>query len=183
MIRKVVIVGGGVLLVGVFVFGHSAVSYVRTSAGYVTDAVQESVPIEFQIDRARGMLENLAPEVRKNMHVIAKEEVEVRRLQEQIDKSQQKLGKEKEQLMRLRTDLASNKSVFTYASRNYTAEQVRVDLANRFERFKTGDATLDSLQQMCATAYLLAVLGKPAGDFTAKAMRRWSEQRLRSYSW
>ena len=52
-------------------------SYIRTSAGYVTDAVQDAVPIEFQVDRARGMIQDLVPEVRKNMHVIAKEEVEV----------------------------------------------------------------------------------------------------------
>ena len=148
MIRKAVLIGGGTLLAGVFVFGPSAVSYVRTSAGYVTDTVQQSVPVEFQIDRARGMLKNLAPEVRKNMHVIAKEEVEVRRLEEQIDKSQERLGKDKEQLMRLKTDLASDKSVFNYAGRSYTAEQVRVDLANRFERFKTGDATLASLTEI-----------------------------------
>jgi chromosome segregation ATPase len=149
MIKKVVIVGGGVMLVGLFVFGHSAVSYVRTSAGYVNDAVQESVPVEFQIDRARNMLKNLEPEVRKNMHVIAKEEVEVQRLQEQMEKSQQRLDKEKNQLMRLRTDLSGGQSVYSYAGRSYTSEQVRVDLANRFERFKTGDATLASLQQMC----------------------------------
>jgi len=170
MIRKAVLIGGGTLLAGVFVFGPSAVSYVRTSAGYVTDTVQQSVPVEFQIDRARGMLKNLAPEVRKNMHVIAKEEVEVRRLEEQIDKSQERLGKDKEQLMRLKTDLASDKSVFNYAGRSYTAEQVRVDLANRFERFKTGDATLASLQKMCAArkASLGAARQKLEGMLAAK---------------
>ena len=150
MIKKLVIIGGGVLLVGLFVCGRSAISYVRTSAGYVTDAVQDSVPVEFQIERARGMLKDLVPEVRKNMHVIAKEEVEVRRLQEQIEGAQKRLGKEKKQLMRLRTDLASNKDVFKYAGRSYTSEQVRVDLTSRFKRFKTGDATLASLQQMCS---------------------------------
>ena len=90
--------------------GGTAWSYLRTSAGYVTDAVQESVPIEFQIDRARGMVQDLVPEVRKNMHVIAKEEVEVQRLDEQITDSQTRLGKEKDQLLRLKTDLATGKN-------------------------------------------------------------------------
>jgi hypothetical protein len=50
--------------------------------------------------------------------------------------------------MRLRTDLASDQDVFRYAGRTYSAEQVRTDLANRFERYKTSEATLGSLEQI-----------------------------------
>jgi hypothetical protein len=114
----------------------------------VTDAVQESVPVEFQVDRARGMIQDLVPEVRKNMHVIAKEEVEVQRLDEQIAESRTRLAKEKEQLLRLKGDLASGKGPFTYAGRSYTADEVRTDLAHRFERYKTGEATLASLTEI-----------------------------------
>ncbi len=84
MIKKVLVIGIGTILAAGLLFGRNAVSYIRTSAGYVTDAVREAVPIEFQIERARGMIQDLVPEVRKNMHVIAKEEVEVQRLDEQI---------------------------------------------------------------------------------------------------
>lgn len=145
MIRKTMLVGGGVVLVGLILLGRDAYSYLRTSAGYVSEAVDESVPIEFQIDRARGMVQDLVPEVRKNMHVIAKEEVEVQRLEEQIKESQTRLAKEKEQLLRLKTDAASGKASFQYAGRTYTLDEVRADLANRFERYKTGEATLASL--------------------------------------
>jgi len=150
MLRKLIV--GSMLGVGIalLLFGTSAISYVRTSAGYVSEAVQESVPIEFQIDRARGMLKDLIPEVRKNMMVIAKEEVEVKRLEEQIEQTQNRLAKEKEQLLRLQADLSSGGTVFRYAGRSYTADQVKQDLASRFERYKTGEATLASLQQMHA---------------------------------
>ena len=148
MIKKVIFLGGSVLLVGLFLFGRDAVSYVSTSAGSVKDSVHESVPIEFQIERARNMIKDLVPEVRKNMHIIAKEEVEVKRLEEQIAKGQANLEKEQSHLMRLKSDLASGKEVFRYAGRNYTTEQVRTDLANRFERYKTSDATLASLRQI-----------------------------------
>lgn len=148
MIKRMLIVGGGAALVGLFLVGRDALSYVRTSAGYMTDAVQESVPIEFQIDRARGMVQDLVPEVRKNMHVIAKEEVEVQRLDEQIAENQSRLAKEKEQLLRLKTDLGSGKDAFQYGGRTYSAEEVRADLASRFERFKTGEATAASLSDI-----------------------------------
>jgi len=148
MIKKVLITGGVLTLAVLLLFGRSTCSYLRTSAGYVTSAVQESVPLEFQIERARGMIKDLVPEIRKNMYVIAKEEVEVKRLEEQIVQTQARLAKEKEQLLRLKADLAGGQTAFTYAGRNYTAEQVKTDLAGRFERYKTGEATLASLQQM-----------------------------------
>jgi len=150
MIKKLVLIGGVVALVAVLVFGGAVLSYVRTSARYVADAVDEGVPIEFQIDRARGMLKDLIPEIRKNMHVIAKEEVEVQRLQEQIDQTKGRLTKEKEQVMRLKTDLSSPNQVFRYAGRTYTDDQVKADLAGRFDRYKTSDATLASLEQILA---------------------------------
>lgn len=148
MIRKMLLIGGGAVLVSTVFAGRSALSYLRTSAGYVTDAVQEAVPIEFQIDRARGMVRDLVPEVRKNMHVIAKEEVEVQRLDEQIGETQTRLDKEKEQILRLKADLVSGKDGFKYGGRSYTAEEVRTDLANRFERYKTSEATLGSLKEI-----------------------------------
>jgi chromosome segregation ATPase len=150
MIRKMVIAGGGATLLGVALLGHEAFSYVKTSFGYVTGAVQDTVPIEFQIDRARGMVQDLLPEVRKNMHVIAKEEVEVERLDRQIAESQARLEKEKEQLLRLKTDIASGRGAFQYGGRSFTVEEVRTDLANRFDRYKTGEATLASLKDIRA---------------------------------
>ena len=58
MIKKVIIVAGVVLLVVILLFGTRAVSYVRTSAGYVKESVRDAVPIEFEIKRARGEIEN-----------------------------------------------------------------------------------------------------------------------------
>lgn len=148
LIRKTLLIGGGAALMGLMLVGREAFSYLRTSAGYVTDAVQESVPIEFQIDRARGLIQDLVPEVRKNMHVIAKEEVEVQRLDEQIGDGQTRLAKEKDQLLRLKTDVASGRTAFQYAGRSYTIDEVKADLANRFERYKTSEATLASLKDI-----------------------------------
>lgn len=148
MIKKTILVGLGAVLVLGLLFGGAAVSYVRTSAGYVRQAVHDSVPIEFQIQRARGMIADLIPEIRKNMHVIAKEEVEIARLEEQIAQARTRLGKEKEELLRLHADLSDGRSVYRYAGRSYTADEVKEDLARRFERYKTGEATLGSLEQI-----------------------------------
>ena len=148
MIKRAIIGSGVALVLAVLFFGRDVVSYVRTSAGYVTDAVHDTVPMEFQIERARGMIKDLVPEIRKNMHVIAKEEVEVEQLQQQIAGAEAKLDKEKTDLIRLKTDVAGGKAVFVYAGRRYTVAQVKTDLANRFERYKTNEATLASLEEI-----------------------------------
>ena len=153
MIKKTVITAAAALVVSLFFLGRDLVSYVRTSAGYVQSSVTDSVPMEFQITRARGMIDDLVPEIKKNMHVIAKEEVEVENLDKQIADTQKRLAKDKEEILRLKTDAESKKPAFEYAGRTYTAEQVKQDLANRFDRYKNvrGDA------------------GQPAGDLSGSA--------------
>ncbi len=150
MIRKVLFGTGIALGVGILLFGRDAVSYVSTSVGYVKDSVKESVPVEFQIQRARKMIADLEPEIRKNMHVIAREEVEVKRLEERIDRAESRLGEDKEDILRLKSDLAEDKSKYVYAGRTYTTDEVKTDLSRRFQRFKTAEATLKSLQQLHA---------------------------------
>jgi hypothetical protein len=150
MIKRILFSTVGVGLLGMFVFGRSAASYVSTSWARLTDSVEQSVPVEFQIDRARKMVKDLVPDIQRNMHVIAKEEVEVDQLEHQIADAEQKLTKDRAELMRLKADASSAQDHFTYAGRTYTLAQVKTDLANRFERFKTSEATLASLREMHA---------------------------------
>ncbi|NQT35937.1 MAG: hypothetical protein HQ581_00520 [Planctomycetes bacterium] len=148
MIKKLIVGGGLVLLLAMVVVGRDLGSYVKTTADCVGDAFQESVPIEFQVERAKRMIRDLDPEVRKAMHLIAKEEVELENLQKRIDRSKTGLAKDKSQLMRLQSDLATGESVLRYANCDYTAGEVETDLANRFERYKTADATRRSLEEI-----------------------------------
>jgi chromosome segregation ATPase len=134
----------------VLFFGRDAASYIRTSAGWVKDSVKSSVPVEFEIERARQMVKNLIPDIRRNMHVIAQEEVEVERLDKQITQTSTTLDKDRTEILRLKTDLATVQPVYQYAGRSYTVTQVKVDLANRFERYKTHEATLASLRDIQA---------------------------------
>ena len=148
MVKKLVFAGCGILVLGLLCFGHEAFSYMRTSAHCLKDSVKNSVPVEFQIERARRMITDLKPEVRRNMHIIAKEEAELERLGRQIEDAQARSEQDREKLMRLKDDATSGKSVFRYAGRSYSVQQVKEDLANRFERFKTAEATLDSLRKI-----------------------------------
>ncbi len=84
MIKKALFTVIALGLTTVVLFGRDATSYVGTTYHRLTSSVKESVPIEFQIDRARAMVRDLEPEIRRSMHVIAKEEVALEQLNEQI---------------------------------------------------------------------------------------------------
>jgi chromosome segregation ATPase len=106
------------------------------------------VPIDFEIERARNMIKDLTPEIRKNMHLIAKEEVEVERLENQVAEAEARLKKGQEELMRLKTDLDSTQTTFVYAGHTYTRDQVESDLESRFARYKTQDDTLANVKKI-----------------------------------
>jgi DNA repair exonuclease SbcCD ATPase subunit len=150
MLKKaLVVVGGAVLLLGLF-FGRDAFSYVSTGWGQMHQAVHDSVPIKFQIDRARKMIKDLDPEIRRNMQLIAKEEVEVDKLTRQVDKAEKDLVRSREEIQRLNADLKRGDSNFVYAGRTYSEKQVKSDLENRFTRYQTSEATAEKLDKILA---------------------------------
>lgn len=148
MIKKAVIVVAGLSATMLAVFGTDAASYVSTTYHKMTNSVQDSVPVEFQIDRARQMVKDLEPEIRNSMHVIAKEEVALEQLSAQIDANQSRADKDKNDILRLQADLSSNHNTYRYASRSYTSDEVKQDLSRRFSRFKVANDTLESMKQM-----------------------------------
>jgi hypothetical protein len=148
MIKKALFTVVALGLTTVVLFGRDAASYVGTTYQRLTSSVKQSVPIEFQIDRARAMVRDLEPEIRRSMHVIAKEEVAIEQLNAQIDNSEQKADKDKGEILRLQADLGQGRDVYHYASRTYTPDQVKQDLSRRFSRFKVTDETLSNLKNM-----------------------------------
>lgn len=140
MTKKCVLIGGGLALLATLVFGGS---YVRTAVHKAQEAVADSEPLAFKLDRARQMIRDLDPEIRKAMHVIAKEEVSVQTLKEDQAEASDRLAKSKKDIMRLKEDLETGNSYFVYANVQYTKDQVESDLSNRFARHKVMQDTYD----------------------------------------
>ncbi|MCA9134803.1 MAG: hypothetical protein KDA45_16660, partial [Planctomycetales bacterium] len=104
--------------------------------------------IRWEIKRARDMISNLLPEIEKNVRVVAREEVAVNRLAEEIAAKETLLTKSRNDIMRLKGDLESGSVHFVYAGRNYSETQVREDLAHRFQQFQVHEQTADKLRQV-----------------------------------
>jgi tellurite resistance protein/uncharacterized coiled-coil protein SlyX len=167
MVKKSFVVGGViVLLLGLF-FGRDAISYSKTSLGWVRQSVKDAVPVEFELTRARDMIKGLRPEIEHNMHVIATEEVEIDGLRTQLASGEKQLAKNKADIERLTTDLKKGDSHFIYCGKSYTGKQVETDLTNRFEQFKVKEATVAKLRQILAARES----GLNAGREKLKAMQ------------
>lgn len=148
MIKKTIL---SVLVVGLVsgvMFGSDAFSYLKTGASRVSKSVKNSVPTEFQIERAEGMVADLTPVIRESMHVIAKEEVQLEQIERQIAERERSTEKLQGEILQLQADLTSGKNVFHYAGRKYSRGEVEQDLGSRFNRFKVDDETLAHLKEM-----------------------------------
>lgn len=148
MLKKLVVGAGvAVLLLGLF-FGRDAASYVSTAFGKARRHVRESVPVGFDIERARKLITSLDGDIEQNMTLIAREEVEVAKLTREVDTQKEQLARGKEQILRLNGDLQSGTASFVYAGRSYSAEEVKSDLSHRFARFRTMEQTASKLEQI-----------------------------------
>jgi hypothetical protein len=129
-------------------FGRDVFSYAKTFGSSAREAIKAEVPIEFEIQRARDMVANLVPDIRKCMHVIAEEEVNVEHLSKEIARAETDMNKQKDEILALHRDVDQGRQTYQYASRVYTSHEVKRDLAARFERYKTAETTLASKRQI-----------------------------------
>ncbi len=172
MVKKGIMLGVAALVLVGLLFGREGFSHVKTSLGWVRQSVRDSVPVEFEISRARQMIKDLDPEIHRNMHLIAKEEVEVKHLRDQLSDAEKQLVKNRSDIERLTYDLKRGDKHFVYCGKSYTSKQVENDLSRRFDQYKVKEATLGKLQQVLAARER----GLDAGREKLKAMQAAKSQ-------
>lgn len=148
MLKKAIVTGGAVALLSSLAVGVPLASYTRCGVNWLRESASDAMPLEWELKRARQMISDLKPEITDNAKRIARERIEVARLEDQLSETEGSLAKSKHDIDRLTNDLKGDDQYFTYAGRTYTSVQVKEDLKNRFKRFKTRRATADKLQQM-----------------------------------
>ncbi|MFK8111950.1 MAG: hypothetical protein AB8B91_07095 [Rubripirellula sp.] len=148
MMKKLVLTGGALALLSSIGMGVPLFSYARCGVNYLKESTSDAMPMEWELKRARQMIADLNPEIEVNAKRIAREKVEVARLEKQVGETETRLAKTQSDIERLSEDLRSENQYYTYGDRTYTSVQVKNDLSNRFKRFKTRRATADKLEQM-----------------------------------
>lgn len=140
------VVGAG--LVGGMLFGRDLVSYATSGARSIRCSVKESVPVEFQLRRARDLVDDIIPEMHANIRIIAQQEVEIASLKQDIERSTKALSEERTKVAKLRDALNVQQSSYTFNSINYTHDQVKDDLAHRFDLLKEAEQVLAGKQRL-----------------------------------
>jgi chromosome segregation ATPase len=148
MLRRIGLGTAAVLIVLLFLFGRDTYSYLKTSLGWVKQEVRGSIPIRMELERARQMIADLKPEIMRNMTLIAREEVGIQNLEENLKRAEAELAQSKEEILKLVSDLRSGSDHFVYAGRSYSRSQVEKDLERRFQRHKTKEEAAKHLRQV-----------------------------------
>ncbi len=139
---------GGAFLTGGLLLGTDMFSYVRSSAKSVRTVVRDGVPLDFELQRARDMVEDILPELRANVRVIAEEEVEIAHLRRDINLATEKLSAQRQSVSAFRNKLRGSDVSFVVHGRHVSRDQVTEQLASVLDRFKQAEATLTSKQRL-----------------------------------
>lgn len=138
----------GLTLVGGLLFGDDLISYVKSSANAVQRTAKGAVPIEFELTRARDLLDEIIPEMHANVQRIATEEVELASLKADIKQSTEKLAEERARVAKLRDVVSIETASYRIGGQKYTHEQVVDDLSRRFEGVKEAEDVLAGKQRL-----------------------------------
>ena len=106
---------------------------------------QDSVPIQFEIDRAHDDIAALEPDILHNREQLARAEVEVESLQKEIAAVEKTLAAEKMAMLTVRERLA--KGDLRLASNSpvqLTESEVKADLAGRMDHYNNVKMILDA---------------------------------------
>jgi hypothetical protein len=139
-----------VLVLGGIFFGDDFLSYVKSSIKLTQETAKEAVPVEFELRRAKDLLEEIIPEMHTNVRMIAAEEVEIAGLKQELEESTESVAVEKGKVAKLRKAIGENKETYTFGRNKYTRSEVTEELGWRFERLKEAQIVLESKKRLLA---------------------------------
>lgn len=147
-VKFIAIVLFAFLFTGMLLVGLPFLSYVRTSAASVREAVKNSVPIEFELQRAKDMVDAILPELQTQVRMIAQEEVEIAALEADVNQSNERLDREQVQLTKLRNEMRTQLVSFEVGGREWSRSQMTEQLARRLDRYKSGQLALAGKERL-----------------------------------
>lgn len=108
LLKWTAISGLAAVIGGFLFFGKGFTSYASTAFGDIQDAVRENVSVDFELRRAKGLVQKIDPEILEARREVARSEVDLDRLGIEIQNLQANLGKGEQKIARLREYLAMN---------------------------------------------------------------------------
>jgi len=142
------VTAASVLVLGGLIFGTELMSYVRTSTGAVRETVRDSVPIEFELQRARDLINEILPELHANIRIIAEDEVEIAALENDLTATRDNVKQQRDQLAALRNTLQAQQVSYEVGDREFSRSELTERLAQRLTRVKDAEMLLASKEKL-----------------------------------
>jgi hypothetical protein len=142
---------GGLAMLGGLALGTDLGSYVRTSFHEVRSSVKDNIPVEFELRRARNLLDGVGPELHQNIRLVAEQEVEITNLKGDLQQGRQNLDAEKVRIEKLRNCLLTQKASFEFGGLDYTRPQLTQELSRQFTHFKEAEVSLSAKTELLSS--------------------------------
>ncbi len=139
------------VLIGYFLFGTSFLSYLRTTGKVVQRAAQDSVSVEFELQRARDMVDDILPQLQANVRLIAEDEVEIAALEKDIAAGREKLLQQQSELADMRKRLQVQQVSYRVGGRELSRDHMTQQLSRRFDRYRESELILQSKEKLLDT--------------------------------
>ena len=137
---------GGLL----FVFGDKLMIKLDSWKHAIRDSVEEQMPLEVEIERARRRTAELMTVSLKQREIVVRQSIDADNLRNEITKAEKKQAEQKKELLALRMQLAGSEATYT----GNPGEDVvpsstkRLTLEAAFENYQMADATLDARREV-----------------------------------
>ena len=144
------IVGGIVVVTigGFLLLGSDFTSMLKTSARSIRHSVKQSVPVEFELNRAKEKINEILPDLQSQVRMIAEEEVAISRLEKEVQKDTDRLEGQERHLTELRGQTRTKQVSYRVGRMTLDSQQLANHLQTRFNHFKQARLSLDSKQKL-----------------------------------
>ena len=171
MFKKLMI--GGVVLgvVAFLVLGPALLSHAGQALSWARTKVENSVPIEYELERAEGLIEDILPEIQACKQVVAQEQVEIRYLEQEAARLGKRQTEERGRIHVRNAALKDQAREVLVAGRSWPRTRIETDQVRALDAYKHNEALLESKRRLldarrgsleAATARLAAVCSEKA---------------------
>ena len=133
-----------VCLTGFLVFGSDLTSMISTTAKSVQRKVKQSVPLEFELQRAKEKISEILPDLQSQVRMIAEEEVAVAKLAKEVSADEARLESQESKLTLLREKMRTRQVSYSVGQIDLNRQQMTEQFQARFNHFKQSKLSLEA---------------------------------------
>lgn len=148
MIKKILIAAAIVIGIGFFLLGPAVFSHVGHVVDRARASVEESIPLEYELQRAEGMVEDILPEIEACKRVVAEEQVEIKDLERDIAQRTERQERYARRIQARNEMLKTRRVDYKLAGRSYSRAELERELRLALSKYKQHAALIESKRRL-----------------------------------